>query len=450
MKKFASTVLCLAVTAASVWNITKVLPGISLAGMGLGEIAVILGTMAVAFFILMGYLRDEVSPAVLTPVWLLWSFPIIRLAVYVCLMMFRNGKPGDPAAQTRWEWIGIAVVYVVVLVIYIPNLKNTMARRERASRGFVPQTKESVGPDGNTYLLPANTETGWWILYGYERPRQKENAEKVAIKNQLHRLLWQTEFCELVYCQGKPFVVNIFDIDGERQFERVYTRLWVYVAELWEGKPVYNDDTLVFQCPREYVDMKKAVHFYEMAADVAYEALWHDYLSLEANGLFANGVGPWAKNRDRDLKQMQKICGRLIEIYRGGVPGVPPSEEKVKYYRDFFEKYKKEREKDVKFAQDNLKRRQEKEQQERDRVGVTAQSRETYRSTPSSSEVSFDTEPQTAFSFPAFLYDYDENPWELISSGYDNATYYCQKTGETTMFYQSDFDIGSPSGFHRR
>ena len=200
----------------------------------------------------------------------------------------------------------------------------------------------------------------------------------------------------------------------------------------------------------QYVDMKKAVHFYEMAAEVAYETLHHDYLGYEANGLFANGVGPWAYNRDRDLKLMQKIYDRLIEIYRDGVPGVSPSGEKVKYYQDFFEKYKTEREKDIKFAQEALKRRQEKEQQEQDRAGFAAQSREAYRSYSSSSEASFDPEPQTGFSFPVYLYDYDENPWELINSGYDNASYYCQKTGETRTFYQSDFDIGSPSGFHQR
>lgn len=54
------------------------------------------------------------------------------------------------------------------------------------------------------------------------------------------------------------------------------------------------------------------------------------------------------------------------------------------------------------------------------------------------------------FEFPRFLYDGEENPWELMNSGSDNASYYCQKTGETKMFYKSDFDVGSPSGFHRR
>lgn len=52
--------------------------------------------------------------------------------------------------------------------------------------------------------------------------------------------------------------------------------------------------------------------------------------------------------------------------------------------------------------------------------------------------------------FPQYLYDSDENPWELMNSGSDNANYYCQKTGETRTFYISDFASGSPAGFHRR
>lgn len=59
-------------------------------------------------------------------------------------------------------------------------------------------------------------------------------------------------------------------------------------------------------------------------------------------------------------------------------------------------------------------------------------------------------ETQTGFTFPRFIYDGNENPWELMNSGYDNATYYCQKTGETETFYKSDFEFGVPSGFHLR
>ncbi len=55
-----------------------------------------------------------------------------------------------------------------------------------------------------------------------------------------------------------------------------------------------------------------------------------------------------------------------------------------------------------------------------------------------------------SFHFPQYIYDYDENPWELMNSGGDNANYYCQKTGETRMFYSSDFEYEAPSGFHRR
>ena len=55
------------------------------------------------------------------------------------------------------------------------------------------------------------------------------------------------------------------------------------------------------------------------------------------------------------------------------------------------------------------------------------------------------------FEFPKFIYDDAENSWELMNSGADNATYYCQKTGETSkMLYKSDFEYGAPSGFHLR
>lgn len=53
-------------------------------------------------------------------------------------------------------------------------------------------------------------------------------------------------------------------------------------------------------------------------------------------------------------------------------------------------------------------------------------------------------------SFPEFIYDGDGNPWQLLNKGGDNANYYCQKTGETKMFYVSDFVGGAPSGFHCR
>lgn len=58
------------------------------------------------------------------------------------------------------------------------------------------------------------------------------------------------------------------------------------------------------------------------------------------------------------------------------------------------------------------------------------------------------TESNDGFAFPKYLYDQADNPWELMNSGGDGANYYCQKTGETRMFYNSDFDLGSPSGFY--
>lgn len=59
-------------------------------------------------------------------------------------------------------------------------------------------------------------------------------------------------------------------------------------------------------------------------------------------------------------------------------------------------------------------------------------------------------EEKPGFAFPQYLYDDAENPWELMNSGGDNATYYCQKTGGQITVYASDFASGAPSGFHRR
>ena len=60
------------------------------------------------------------------------------------------------------------------------------------------------------------------------------------------------------------------------------------------------------------------------------------------------------------------------------------------------------------------------------------------------------SEEKQSFAFPQYLYDNEENPWELMNSGGDNATYYCQKTGGQVTVYASDFASGAPAGFHRR
>lgn len=73
--------------------------------------------------------------------------------------------------------------------------------------------------------------------------------------------------------------------------------------------------------------IKKAVRFYEMAADMAYDQLFYDYVAYDAIG-----IGGY---NDRDLKEMRETCDRLIQIYQNGIPGIAPSQEKVKYYTDY-------------------------------------------------------------------------------------------------------------------
>ena len=52
-------------------------------------------------------------------------------------------------------------------------------------------------------------------------------------------------------------------------------------------------------------------------------------------------------------------------------------------------------------------------------------------------------------AFPSVLYDNYENRFELLNAGGDNATYYCQKTGQQVLFYESDLADGVPNGWRR-
>lgn len=52
-------------------------------------------------------------------------------------------------------------------------------------------------------------------------------------------------------------------------------------------------------------------------------------------------------------------------------------------------------------------------------------------------------------AFPAILYDPSENQFRLLNEGGDNATYYCDKTGQQILFYKSDLADGLPNGWRR-
>ena len=52
-------------------------------------------------------------------------------------------------------------------------------------------------------------------------------------------------------------------------------------------------------------------------------------------------------------------------------------------------------------------------------------------------------------AFPSVLYDNYENRFELLNAGGDNATDYCQKTGQQVLFYESDLADGVPNGWRR-
>lgn len=51
--------------------------------------------------------------------------------------------------------------------------------------------------------------------------------------------------------------------------------------------------------------------------------------------------------------------------------------------------------------------------------------------------------------FPKILYDNNENIYQLLNDSGDHADYYCQKTGETKQFWESDLADGLPFGWRR-
>lgn len=173
-------------------------------------------------------------------------------------------------------------------------------------------------------------------------------------------------------------------------------------------------------------DWQKALHYYQMLSDIAYS------MSMS-----------WPYRGPRDyLIYARESFGAVISLYRYGNEQVEASSEKVAEYirkRKVFEEM-------ISKAEAAGKKRILREEKSTEYLRTSSAP----ASAASSSAKSPAADIQRDFAFPRFIYDADEYPWELMNSGYDNATYYCQKTGETKMFHKSDFNIGSPSGFHQR
>lgn len=436
MKKVAYIFVTLLLAAASIWNITKLLPGGSLGYSGTGEALLGIGILVVGFFVLAGFLKDEVSSILLVPVGLLLAFPLIRLFVYLIVEMINFRV--EPSVHVRREWIGIAIVYVLILFACIRDPLQEKLEKIWEHRPRRIKTKACIGPDGETYVLPAN-------LYTAENP----SAAGIKIKNGLHGVLWNSEGLELEYLHDKS---NLRWRCGIYESENFLLNM----AQRWEGKSVQRSKQEVLEgVPQEYIDMEKAVHFYEMAAEFAFyqlKAVHTDTDAEHGNRLRLGYSYPVVKGwhgSERELKRMEIICSRLTEIYREGVPGVAPSPEKAEYYEKYFKKYKEAWEKKIKKFIERVYEIYDEHNSKRLSARNAAWER-THPTDASSAEENIASDTQTSFTFPSFIYDEDENPWELMNSGYDNATYYCQKTGETETFYKSDFEFGVPSGFHLR
>lgn len=432
MKKKPSAlnaIVLTALAAGAIWNIYKTMPG--QVARYTGVLQGILGlAIMILGFLLCIKLRQNVRGGYVIPVMLLLAFPVVRLFVGLNMMVIR-----DDAVQTRWEWIGLAIMYLILTPFCLLSGSVADDEAERREKGFVPQTKKITGPDGNSYLVPTDEDTAWKI--------RKNKSKEIVLENGLHKLLWDTEFLELLYEHDKSINATTVNGNGEYEDKPMYAFQWRAVAEAWEGIREYEH----YKLPKEYIDIKKAVHFYEMAAEMAYVQLHRDYISSDA-------VGVNTYSKDEDLKMTQEIITKLIMTYRNGAPGIAPSTEKAEYYKDLFERYNMQREryrKKWKAAKDKEAKKLKEERMRNYVRAVNNAHRSSYVSQDDSDDYESDeTETPSFFNFPTYIYDDDENPWQLINSGYDNATYYCQKTGETEMFYKSDFSIGSPSGFHRR
>lgn len=336
---------------------------------------------------------------------LICSLPLARL-IWLAFSAMLNDMLGfiSLSLPSILEYIITGLIYLLLFsVIFFGDEEESQEKK-----AIVIKTREAMGPDGKKYVLPANYETG-------RKYMQSESAEESPVTGNLHRLLWISE-TQLLALQESVLSAR------ERNFFPYFA-----LAHCWENTREKDWSNYLYpSCPAKYIDMQKAVHFYEIAAEL-------EWIFIKENN--------WGGYGWKDPgKEMREICQRLIEIYQRGCPGVAASQDKVNYYTNLWERYDAKRKK-------NYKKEDKKAEEELLREVGRSYARSV---APQKTSHSSEPETETPFVFPAYIYDSDENPWELMNSGYDNATYYCQKTGQTETFYKSDFDIGAPVGFHRR
>lgn len=334
---------------------------------------------------------------------LICSLPLARL-IWLAFSAMLNDMLGfiSISLPSILEYIITGLIYLLLFSMIFSGDEEESQEKKAVNI----KTREAVGPDGKKYVLPANYETG-------RKYMQFEPVEGSPVTGNLHQLLWNSE-TKLLALQEEVLTAR------ERNSIPYFA-----LAHCWENKKGWND-CLYPPCSAEYIDMQKAVQFYEIGVEL-------EWIFIKKTNWVGYGLkDPW--------KEMRESCQRLIEIYQRGCPGVAASQDKVSYYTDLWERF------DAK-CKKNYKKEAKKKEEWRLREAGRSYARSV---APQKTSHISEPEAETPFVFPTYIYDSDENPWELINSGYDNATYYCQKAGQSETFYKSDFDIGAPVGFHRR
>ncbi|MGN1127348.1 MAG: hypothetical protein ACI4T6_00165 [Candidatus Flemingiibacterium sp.] len=341
-----------------------------------------------------------------------------RWVVYIVISWF-NSAGNFALSKKVFDFLGNTVIKVifVALVDLILLKKFVFLRIDKDP--FRSSRRMAVGPDGKKYNLPVSYKVGITYLLG-------DDAEVYAayFSSNVHRLLWLSETADL----GKKYIVNnsswTIPIPG-RMGEDVSDRFAID-ASFGSNMKWSDYSEICIQAARGWHllgDPDKSAHYYSLLADAA--------CALGSSWPYRGDVSyaEWA----------EESFAELIDYYSDRKDSVKAAEyeKKRRQLHDNFSKAKARGEELI-------------SRQQGSHVGNTFASENEAEDTPVEPEQPIEKEDNTVFEFPRFIYDEDGNPWELMSSGTDNARYYCQKTDVCADFYSSDFEYGSPSGFHRR
>lgn len=400
--------------------------------------------MAVAFGIMylvenhLDYCRDysKVSGSVLDAydllryvTWGTCAFPIYRLVLWgikwlvywVCtwfvsgndyswcdnVKAFMESKKFLAAADILL--VGVLLYFLVLIPIY--ELARDKMRRDKFARG-------------KGYALPHSYAGGL---------KDFKNSDEFFFIDDRHRLLWikKTIDLGLENIRKNPASAAWVPSSGDGYFSA--DEAICAGVKFWD---IFELCRTAIKDSREKDDIKDTVLYYEDLTEIC--LTFAKYGALPAIS-------------ERVLKEIGNIYDQLIQIYRSGAGNVAASTEKALDYLADKENF-------VKLAAQCAAREKEIQKKVHAEFKARRKSENSSNLMPDVSPANMGEKPvkdygaenNNVFSFPRYIYDYDENPWELVNSGVDNANYYCQKTGVYQSFHSSEFEYGSPTGFHLR